>query len=126
MAMKDNELVIWNEVHPSYTLFHKETETFSSLWSHFDGNIHHFQNVYAEDVSRYGDNLAYWPKEESRENIFSYLIFRGSVLAVLTSTSLTCGIFAPMFTFGKYYNRDEKSCCLSPFRSIILFVMASM
>lgn len=57
MAMKDNELVIWNEVHPSYTLFHKETETFSSLWSHFDGNIHHFQNVYAEDVSGDAANL---------------------------------------------------------------------
>ena len=51
MAMKDDELVIWNEVHPSYTLFHKETETFSSLWSHYDGNIHHFQRVYAEDIT---------------------------------------------------------------------------
>ena len=29
MAMKDNELVIWNEIHPSYTIFHPETETFS-------------------------------------------------------------------------------------------------
>ncbi len=28
MAMKNNELVIWNEVHPSYTIFHNETETF--------------------------------------------------------------------------------------------------
>lgn len=70
MAMKDNELVIWNEIHPSYTIFHPETETFSSLWSHFDGNMHHFQNTYAEDVARYGNNLAYWPKEESRENVF--------------------------------------------------------
>ena len=42
MAMKNDELVIWNEIHPSYTIFHNETETFSSLWSHYDGNIHHF------------------------------------------------------------------------------------
>ena len=24
MAMKNNELVIWNEIHPSYTIFHNE------------------------------------------------------------------------------------------------------
>lgn len=127
MAMKDDELVIWNEVHPSYTLFHKETETFSSLWSHYDGNIHHFQRVYAEDVARYGNILAYWPKEESRRIYFSYLIFRGSVLAVLTSTSLTCGIFSrPCSRLENTITRMKKSCCLSPFRSIILFVMASM
>lgn len=109
MAMKDNELVIWNEVHPSYTLFHKETETFSSLWSHFDGNIHHFQNVCAEDVSRYGDNLAYWPKEESRENIFfisdiPWVSFSSFNVNVANMRNF----FAPMFTFGKYYNQDEK------------------
>lgn len=109
MAMKDNELVIWNEVHPSYTLFHKETETFSSLWSHFDGNIAHFQNVYAEDVSRYGDNLAYWPKEESRENIF---FISDIPWASFTSFNINVAnmqnFFAPMFTFGKYYNQDGK------------------
>ncbi len=33
MAMKDGELVIWDSVHPCYTVFHEQTETFSSLWS---------------------------------------------------------------------------------------------
>jgi chloramphenicol O-acetyltransferase len=28
MAMKDNELVIWNEVHPSYTIFHLKQRPF--------------------------------------------------------------------------------------------------
>lgn len=127
MAMKDDELVIWNEVHPSYTLFHKETETFSSLWSHYDGNIHHFQRVYAEDVARYGNILAYWPKEESRKIYSSYRIFRGSALAVSTSTSLTCGIFLrPCSRLENTITRMEKSCCLSPFRSIILSVTVSM
>lgn len=79
MAMKDNELVIWNEIHPSYTIFHPETETFSSLWSHYDGNIHHFQNTYAEDTARYGNSLSYWPKEESRENVFCLVYSVGNV-----------------------------------------------
>ncbi|MCK6023748.1 chloramphenicol acetyltransferase, partial [Klebsiella pneumoniae] len=35
MAMKDGELVIWDSVHPCYTVFHEQTETFSSLWSEY-------------------------------------------------------------------------------------------
>ncbi|MGL4726164.1 MAG: type A chloramphenicol O-acetyltransferase [Scandinavium sp.] len=109
MAMKNNELVTWNEVHPSYTIFHKETETFSSLWSHFDGNIQNFQQVYAEDIARYGDNLSYWPKEESRENIFFV-----SAIPWVSFTSFNVNVanmqnfFAPMFTFGKYSSQEGK------------------
>ncbi|HEO9241191.1 type A chloramphenicol O-acetyltransferase [Enterobacter ludwigii] len=109
MAMKNNELVIWNEIHPSYTIFHNETETFSSLWSHFDGNIDHFQNVYSEDVARYGNNLSYWPKEESRENVFFV-----SAIPWSSFTSFNINVanmqnfFAPMFTMGKYVNQGGK------------------
>ncbi|TDN50949.1 type A chloramphenicol O-acetyltransferase [Scandinavium goeteborgense] len=109
MAMKNNELVIWNEVHPNYTIFHNETETFSALWSHYDGNIHHFQNVYSEDVARYGNNFSYWPKAESRENIFFI-----SAIPWVSFTSFNVNVanmqnfFAPMFTLGKYYNQDGK------------------
>lgn len=109
MAIKNNELVIWNEIHPSYTIFHNETETFSSLWSHYDGNIHHFQDVYSEDVARYGNNLSYWPKEESRENIFFV-----SAIPWVSFTSFNINVanmqnfFAPMFTLGKYYEQDGK------------------
>lgn len=109
MAMKNNELVIWNEIHPSYTIFHNETETFSSLWSHYDGNIHHFQETYSEDVECYRDNLSYWPKTESRENIF----FVSSIpWASFTSFNINVAnmqnFFSPMFTFGKYYEQDGK------------------
>ena len=109
MAMKNDELVVWNEVHPNYTIFHNETETFSSLWSHYDGDIHHFLKSYSEDVARYGNNLAYWPKEESRENIF---FVSGIPWVSFTSFNYTVAnvknFFSPMFTLGKYYNQDGK------------------
>lgn len=109
MTMKNNELVIWNEVHPNYTIFHNETETFSALWSNFDGNIQHFQKTYSEDVARYGHILSYWPKEESRENIFFV-----SAIPWVSFTSFDINVanmqnfFAPMFTIGKYFKQDEK------------------
>ncbi|MBJ9109806.1 type A chloramphenicol O-acetyltransferase [Citrobacter sp. FDAARGOS_156] len=109
MAIKNNELVIWNEIHPSYTIFHNETETFSSLWSRYDGNIYHFQNTYSEDVARYCNNLSYWPKGESPENVFFV-----SAIPWVSFTSFNINIanmqnfFAPMFTLGKYYEQDGK------------------
>ena len=110
MAMKNNELIVWNEIHPSYTIFHKETETFSSLWSHYDGNIHHFQKTYCEDIAQYGDNLSYWPKAESRDNVFFI-----SAIPWVSFTSFNTNIahmqnfFSPMFTLGKYYKQGEKT-----------------
>jgi chloramphenicol O-acetyltransferase type A len=127
MNMKDNELVIWKDIHPSYTIFHNETETFSSLWSHYDGNIHHFQNVYSEDVARYGNNLSYWPKEESRENVFFV-----SAIPWVSFTSFNMNIanmqnfFPPCSLSENTTNRMEKYCCLSPFRYIIPCAMVSM
>ncbi len=109
MAIKNNELVIWNEIHPSYTIFHNKTETFSQLWSHYDGNIHHFQQYYSEDVARYGNDLSYWPKEESRENVF---FVSGIPWVSFTSFNMNIAhmknFFAPMFTLGKYYTQEGK------------------
>ena len=109
MTIKNNELVIWNDIHPSYTIFHNETETFSSLWSHYDGNIHHFHDAYSADMARYGNNLSYSPKDESRENVFFV-----SAIPWVSFTSFNLNIanmqnfFAPIFTFGKYYKQDGK------------------
>ncbi|UNM97159.1 chloramphenicol acetyltransferase [Ignatzschineria rhizosphaerae] len=36
MSMQDETLVKWDIVHPSYTIFHPESETFSALWTYFD------------------------------------------------------------------------------------------
>ncbi|SFE58894.1 chloramphenicol O-acetyltransferase type A [Phytobacter palmae] len=109
MAIKDNELVIWDEIHPCYTIFHDETETFSSLWSQYDGNILHFLNHFSEDVERYRDNLSYLPKEESLENVF---FVSANPWVSFTSFNINVAnmqnFFAPMFTLGKYYKQGEK------------------
>ena len=64
MAMKDGELVIWDSVHPCYTVFHEQTETFSSLWSEYHDDFRQFLHIYSQDVACYGENRfpAYFPK----------------------------------------------------------------
>lgn len=57
MAMKDGELVIWDSVHPCYTVFHEQTETFSSLWSEYHDDFRQFLHIYSQDVACYGEPL---------------------------------------------------------------------
>lgn len=109
MAIKNNTLVTWHEIHPSYTIFHNDTETFSSLWSHYDGNIYHFLDAYSADVACYGNNLSYWPKAASPDNVFFI-----SAIPWVSFSSFDINVanmqnfFAPMFTLGKYYQQDGK------------------
>ncbi|EMV8865004.1 hypothetical protein AADS59_004879, partial [Escherichia coli] len=57
MAMKDGELVIWDSVHPCYTVFHEQTETFSSLWSEYHDDFRQFLHIYSQDVAGNDSNL---------------------------------------------------------------------
>ena len=119
MAMKDDELVIWNEVHPSYTLFRYGVITMEifTIFSAFMQKM----------LPAMAISLLTGLKKSPGRIYSSYRIFRGSVLAVLTSTSLTCGIFLrPCSRLENTITRMERSCCLSPFRSIILSVTVSM
>ena len=127
MAMKDDELVIWNEVHPSYTLSIKKRKRFHRCGVITMEIFTIFSAFMQKMLPAMAISLLTGLRKSPGRIYFSYLIFRGSVLAVLTSTSLTCGIFLrPCSRLENTITRMKKSCCLSPFRSIILFVMASM
>lgn len=108
MAMKDGELIIWDVIHPGYTLFHEETETFSSLWSYYHEDLSQFLQTYSEDVAHYGDDLSYFPKGFI-ENMF---FVSANPWVSFTSFDLNVAnidnFFAPVFTMGKYYTQGEK------------------
>lgn len=108
MAMKDDELIIWDVIHPGYTIFHEDTETFSSLWSYYHNDITHFFQSYSEDMAQYRDNKAYFPKGVI-ENMF---FISANPWVSFTSFDLNVAnisnFFAPVFTMGKYYPQGDK------------------
>ncbi|QIF93570.1 type A chloramphenicol O-acetyltransferase [Proteus vulgaris] len=108
MAMKDDELIIWDTIHPGYTIFHEQTETFSSLWSYYHKDVSHFLKTYSEDVANYRDNLSYFPKGFI-ENMF---FVSANPWVSFTSFNLNVtninNFFAPAFTMGKYYMQGDK------------------
>lgn len=113
-SKRNNKLILWDSVEPSFTIFHKETETFSSLWCKYSSDIKLFMDEYNNQMSLFKDDLCLAPQEEQAENVFyisslPWLIFDSFNLNIAdVSNNL-----APIFTMGKYF--DENNKILLPF-----------
>ena len=110
MAMKDDTLIVYDKVHPSYTIPHTKAESFSSIWSEYQANIEDFMAEYEKDTAQYGADLSYFPRGESPKNIF-YI----SALPWVSFTSFSMqfaslhNLFTPVVTLGKYFERDSRT-----------------
>ncbi|MBL1409382.1 type A chloramphenicol O-acetyltransferase [Sphingobacterium faecale] len=102
MRMKDGELVVWDEVHPIYTVLKPETETFSALYTKYTMDFREFVSDYEQNVQKYNSDLRFFP-EVVPENHFNI-----SALPWIDFDSFNLNIadftdyFAPSFTVGKY------------------------
>ncbi|MEQ4921994.1 type A chloramphenicol O-acetyltransferase [Proteus hauseri] len=109
MAIKDNELIVWDKVNPAYTIFHPETETFSEIWSEYTEDWIVFSQRYMQDYQQYKDNLALSPKPNHPENHFCismipWVNFDGFNLNITNVKDY----YPPIFTMGKYCQTDSK------------------
>ncbi|MEX5992843.1 type A chloramphenicol O-acetyltransferase [Providencia vermicola] len=109
MAIKEGELVLWDQVNPAYTVFHQQTETFSQLWTEYNDDWSIFLSHYQQDQLLYKDCLDLMAKPDYPENHFCismipWVSFEGFNLNVANFTDY----FPPIFTMGKYHYSGEK------------------
>ncbi|MGL4229620.1 MAG: type A chloramphenicol O-acetyltransferase [Tannerellaceae bacterium] len=113
----DNEgnVGIWESMNPSYTIFNKQTETFSNIWSNFETDITSFIYNYNQDITLYGNCASPSPKPEAPMNLFPI-----SSIPWTTFSSFNLNIFEdgsyllPIFTFGKSYTDPTTSKLIIP------------
>lgn len=106
---KDGELGIYSELIPSYTVFHKDTETFSELWTQYSENYEEFCAAYEDDMEKYGENKGLVGKPNVPDNIFTvsavpWTVFDGFNLNLQRGYNY----LIPVFTMGRYYHEDGK------------------
>lgn len=46
----DGVLGVYDELYPCYTIFNKDTETFSNIWTEYKANYSEFKMIYEDDV----------------------------------------------------------------------------
>lgn len=97
----------WDEVHPAYTVFNLQLETFSGIWTPYDANFGRFEEAAANDIATYSRATRFFPKDSRPPNTFDV-----SSIPWLKFSAFTLDIpgairhLAPIFTLGRYFERD--------------------
>lgn len=100
----------FDEMHPRYTVFSPEKETFSSIWTLCGADFPAFLARYREDVARYAPSGRFSPKPGQPENCFDV-----SMLPWMRFEGLNLNIFGegkyllPIFTMGQAFVEGEKT-----------------
>lgn len=106
---EDGELGIYSEMIPCYTVFHKDTETFSNLWTEYKANLDDFCAAYEEDMLKYGKQSGITGKPNIPSNSFTvsmlpWATFEGFNLNLQKGYNY----LIPIFTIGKYCQENER------------------
>ena len=99
----EGKLGVYSEMHPCYTIFHKDTETFSNLWTEYTPDYEAFCEAYRQDMALYGGNHGMMAKPGVPENTFPvsmlpWASFEGFNLNLQKGYDF----LLPIFTMGKY------------------------
>lgn len=106
---ENHELGIYDEMVPSYTVFHRETETFSSIWTAYNSNFEEFRAAFEKDILLYGSRLGMTAKPDVPPNNFPV-----SMIPWVTFESFNLNLqkgydyLSPIFTMGKFYREADR------------------
>lgn len=94
---------VWDVLHTSYTVFHRDTETFSCLWTPYIEAPAEYYAAYQRDVARWGRVEGFEPQPDMPQNIYyasmlPWESFEGFNLNLQKGWDF----LLPTFTFGKY------------------------
>lgn len=106
---KANKLGIYSDMNPCYTVFNKDTETFSNLWTKYTPDFKNFLIAYEKDIQTFGKKKGMNPKPDMPENNFPismipWTTFEGFNLNIEKGYDY----LIPIFTMGKYYEENKK------------------
>lgn len=107
---EQGELGIYRQMLPSYTVFHKDTETFSEIWTEYSDDYEAFCQAYEADIQRYGAQKGLIGKPDAPKNIFTvsmipWTTFDGFNLNLQRGYDY----LIPIFTMGKYYHENGRT-----------------
>lgn len=103
------EIGWYDRVHPCYTIFHKDTETFSNLWTEYNPDYAAFREAYRRTLSVYGEQPGMMPQPDTPPNTFPvsmipWASFEGFNLNLQNGYDY----LPPIFTMGKFYEENSR------------------
>ena len=105
------ELGYWEEVVPSYTLFHPETKTFTDIWSEYSEDFDTFYQTVVADMERYRNVTGVIKARPCQPANFCPV----SCLPWLSYTAFAQDTYSestllfPLIKFGKYFEANGRT-----------------
>ncbi|TXE84944.1 type A chloramphenicol O-acetyltransferase [Campylobacter peloridis] len=109
LALDTNgQLIRYDFIHPAYTIFHKDSKTFSVLWTFYKENLKDFLALYEEDKLLVKTNKKMFLKEPI-DNLFNisaipWIAFDNFSLHLPKKEKY----FFPIITSGKFIKENNK------------------
>lgn len=109
MSLNDrDELLLYAAMEPCYTIFHKETETFSNIWTTYSKDYETFCRRYEEDVARYGAVERFAAKPGTPENSFSVSMIPWTTFDGFNLNIANFKYLIPIFTIGRFFKENGR------------------
>ncbi|MDP7989495.1 type A chloramphenicol O-acetyltransferase [Bacillus sp. MHSD_36] len=99
----------WEQMIPSYTIFHKDDKSFLSIWTNYSSDFHIFYKNYEEDMRLYTNVHGLFTKENIPPNVFPISSIPWASFTGFNLNINNDGDFLlPIITCGKYFNEENK------------------
>lgn len=109
---EEGNLGYWESMSPSFTIFHKDDETFSNIWTEYSDDFKTFYNNCLQDIEKYSNVKKLFAKENQPKNTFPvscvpWFSFTGANLNVYSDEEYP--YLLPIITYGKYFAQSAKA-----------------
>ena len=103
------EVGYYDVVHPCYTIFHKESQTFSNLWTTYTPDYQDFCAAFEKDMAEYGNRPGILSRPDTPANTFPVSMipwagFEGFNLNLQNGYDY----LPPIFTMGRFSEENGK------------------
>ena len=106
---ENGRLGYFDQVNPCYTIFHKENETFSAIWTAYDEEFERFYRNYLQDMQIYSNVPGFSPKQTANHNLFNVSsIPWTSFSSFHLNLQKGYAYLPPIFTIGRYTEKDNR------------------
>ncbi|WP_422658409.1 type A chloramphenicol O-acetyltransferase [Paenibacillus sp. EC2-1] len=107
---EEGEVGYWDRMTPSFTIFHRDDKTFSSIWTEFSDEFQTFYDNYQKDMEKYGDVKGFITKDNVPMNSISissipWVQFTGFNLNIMNDGRY----LLPIVTSGKFFNQEGRT-----------------
>lgn len=101
---------MWELIHPYFTVFNPDLETFAAVWESYDPDFQSFHDRVVEMLQEHRHASTMFPQHDPPENLFDI-----SSLPWMRFTGFNLNIadgehhYLPIFTLGRYIERDGRT-----------------